>query len=213
MSTFAGDVLVQANALGGLAAANVAALASLDVVAGQTLNLVNKADLTVNAHAVSSGTKAVTALALAHLQGNAIHEAVANGQGNVAITASALGLGHNIDDAIAVASFTADADVGGILFQHNIDVHAKAVDPGAGRMLALGYAAICRPTAALPSTAISRSPAISPATAYRTAPWHLSNIAHVVQLYQRFGSASLHIDAQHGDVNRWAASRCWRTPS
>ena len=134
------DVLVQANALGGVAAANVAALASLDVAAGQTLNLVNKADLTVNAHAVSSGTKAVTALALAHLQGNAIHEAVANGQGNVAITASALGLGHNIDDAIAVASFTADAQVGGILFQHDIDVHAKAVDPGTGRMLALGYA-------------------------------------------------------------------------
>ena len=136
---FGGDLLVQANALGGLAAANVAAHASLDVAAGKTLNLVNKADLTVNAHAVSSGTKAVTAVAFAHLQGNAIHEAVANGQGNIAITASALGIGHNIDDAIAVASFTADADVGGILFQNNFDVHAKAVDPGTGRMLALGY--------------------------------------------------------------------------
>src|SRR4029077_8917558 len=135
-----GDVLVQANALGGVAAANVVALASLDVAAGQTLNLVNKADLTVNAHAVSSGTKAVTALALAHLEGNAIREAVANGQGNIAITASALGIGHSIDDAIAVTSFTADADVGGILFQNNFDVHAKSVDPGAGRMLALGYA-------------------------------------------------------------------------
>jgi hypothetical protein len=86
----AGGVLVQANALGGLAAANVAALASMGVVAG-TLNLVNKADLTVNAHAVSSGTKAVTALAVAHLGGSTIHEAVANAHGNIAITASALG--------------------------------------------------------------------------------------------------------------------------
>ena len=137
----AGGVLVQANALGGLAAANVAALASMGVVAG-TLNLVNKADLTVNAHAVSSGTKAVTALAVAHLGGSTIHEAVANGHGNIAITASALGIGHNIDDAIAIASFQADANVGGLQFQNNIDVHAKAVDPGAGRMLALGFAII-----------------------------------------------------------------------
>jgi hypothetical protein len=50
---FGGDLLVQANALGGLAAANVAAHASLDVAAGKTLNLVNKADLKVNPHAVS----------------------------------------------------------------------------------------------------------------------------------------------------------------
>jgi hypothetical protein len=116
--------------------------ASLDVVAGQTLNLVNKADLTVNAHAVSSGTKAVTALAVAHLGGSTIHEAVANGHGNIGITASALGIGHNIDDAIAIASFQADAIVGGLQFQNNIDVHAKAVDPGSGRMLALGFAII-----------------------------------------------------------------------
>ena len=55
-----------------------------------------------------------------------------------------------------------------------------------------------RPIAALPSTAISRSRAISPATALVAGSLHL---AHVVQLYQRFGSASLHIDAQHGDVS------------
>jgi len=195
--SFADDLLVQANALGGLAAANVAALASLDLAAGKTLNLVKKADLTVNAHAVSSGTKAVTAVAYAHLQGNAIHEAVANGQGNVAITASALGLGHNIDDAIAVASFTADADVGGILFQHNIDVHAKAIDPGTGRMTALGYAAIDANNGVTVDGNISLSGDL---TGNGLVAGSL-DLAHVVRLYQRFGSASLHVDAQHGDVS------------
>ena len=54
------------------------------------------------------------------------------------------------------------------------------------------------PITALPSTATSRSPAISPATALVAGSLDL---AHVVTLYQRFGSASLHVDAQHGDVS------------
>ncbi len=195
--TIADDLLVQANALGGVAAANVVALASLDVAAGQTLNLVNKADLRVNAHAVSSGTKAVTAVALAHLDANAIHEAVANGQGNIAITASALGIGHNIDDAIAVASFTADADVGGILFQNNLDVHAKAVDPGTGRMTALGFAAIDANSGITVDGDISLTGDL---TGNGLVAGSL-NLAHVAAVFQRFGSASLHVDAEHGDVS------------
>ena len=198
--TFGGDLLVQANAVGGVAAANVTALASLDVATRKTLSLVNKADLTVNAHAVSSGTKAVTALAVAHLEGNAIREAVGQGQGNIAVTASALGIGHNIDDAIAVASFTADAQVGGILFQKNIDVHAKAVDPGAGRMLALGYADLQANSGITVGGNIALTGDLT-GNGISDGSLNLSNITDIVQLYQRFGSASLYIDAQHGDVN------------
>ena len=136
--TFGGDVLVQADALGGVAAANVDGARLPGCGGGQ--------DAEPRQQGGSDGQRPCRELRhqgrhrrrLAHLQGNAIHEAVANGQGDVAITASALGLGHNIDDAIAVASFTADADVGGILFQNNIDVHAKAVDPGTGRMTGAG---------------------------------------------------------------------------
>src|SRR5262249_23037522 len=111
--TFADGVSIQANARGGSGAGNLEGMASLAGIAGGILNL--DKTVTVNAHAVSSGTKAVIALAQGKLQGSAV-----NGQGNIAFSASALGMGHNIDDAIAVAGFSADAARGGILLQNNI---------------------------------------------------------------------------------------------
>ncbi len=126
-----------------------------------------------------------------------IHEAVANGQGNIAITASALGIGHNIDDAIAVASLEADASVGGILFQNNIDVHGKAIDPGTGRMTALGFAAIDANSGITVGGDISLTGDLT-GNGLVAGSLHLD---HVVELFQRFGSASLHVDAEHGDVS------------
>ena len=196
---FAGDVLVQANALGGVAAANVAALASLDVAARKTLNLVNKADLTVNAHAVSSGTKAVTALALAHLEGNAIREA---GEP----TARAISRSPPRRWALATISTMPSRSRASRPMPRSAESCSSTISTSMPRPSIRAPAGcwrwamrICRPTAALRSAAISRSPAISPATDLgRPATFQLADL---VQLYQRFGSASLHVDAQHGDVS------------
>src|SRR5262249_54826240 len=125
---------VTANVLSqGTQGGNASALASADIRGHRRVRL--DGNETVNAHAVSSGTKAVTALAQGNLQGSAV-----NAEGNIAFTASALGIGHTIDDAIAIAGFSAEAAIGGILLQNNILVHANAVDPGTGNMLALGFA-------------------------------------------------------------------------
>jgi hypothetical protein len=197
--TFDNNVLVQANALGGAGAGSVQALASLDAVAGSKVALANDAGLTVNAHAVSSGTHAVTAIAQGILQANAIQQAAANGQGNMAISASAIGMGNGIDDAMAVALFSADADVGGILLQNNVDIHANAVDPGAGNMLAFAYGNLTANSGITVDGDIALTADLT-GNGLAAGSFHLASLDVPVTLYRRFGSASLTVDANHGNV-------------
>jgi len=197
--TFNDDVLVQANALGGAGAGNVRAVASLDAVAGNKISLANNAGLTVNAHAVSSGTQAVTAIAQGMLQANAIQQTAANGQGNIAVSASAVGMGNGIDDAMAVALFSANADVGGILLQNNVDIHASAVDPGAGNMLAFAYGNLTANSGITVDGNIALAADLT-GNGLGAGSFHLASLGVPVKLYSRFGTASLTVDANHGNV-------------
>src|SRR5262249_47231885 len=132
-------VLVQANGVGGAGVGKLDVVASFEAEAHNRISFTGNGGLTVNAHGVSSGTEGLLAFAHAELEANTIQQAVANGQGNISVNASALGAG-NVKNATAIANFSANADVGGLVLQGDFGVHATAVDPGTGAMLALGAA-------------------------------------------------------------------------
>ena len=173
--------------------------AFLDATANGLISFTGNGGLTVNAHGVSSGTQGVYAVAHADLNANAIHQTVANGQGNIDVTASAQGIGNAIDDAIAVAEFSADADVGGLLFQGNIDAHATAIDPGAGGMVAFGAANLQGNSGVTVDGNMSVSGNLT-GNGLDVGSLQFDAGGELVTVYQRFGSASLLVNAAHGNV-------------